>query len=1626
MPALTLNSFWLRRAVFVLASFLFVFVSANSLRASIIQTGNVTAVLGPTFFLDDATNGGTDTDYNTNGSYTNIRTFGGLLTRDQGPTRVTFTGFGFAAHTATNANTASNVNVSITYLGANGSYGGGDDVFIGTRSGTYNFTGGGEYVFAFDTPLTTNLPITERAFGIVINPNGKMKLKSGAISYQTNTGPRLSVAGVAAPVINPQRVNLAKYQAVTASSVAGNRLASYATDGDAGIDSFWQSQNWAFNNGRIDFPFPVEIGSAQVFMGVNDTPPLAKFVIQYLVGSTWTTIPSADISSNTNVERNLIFTTPITATSFRIMVTDPTIRLREFALYPPNGPGGYPLGTDINLNLAAQRPAVASSFVAGSFPLNAVDGRTHAGSSWQTTTAGVNTLDIDLVSSTKIGSVHLYSGSNTSPVLADFTLKSWNGTAWVDIPGGTVTGNTDLDRIVTFATPPTTTRVRLEFTKSTTTPTFIRELQIFPANTGNVGYPLGTGINLSGSYPAYEAFSDALYRITNVAAERDIAVANSGQPALESAGITVAQTRYQVLLNLSDGTYRLRNWDTGECLSGAQLSKTPGAMLTDEPYLALPHQDWILEPLGQGRHRIVNAWSGLAIDTQAGATAQGTALVQNTPGNAASQQWRFAYETWAPKKGLGHSSYASAFDAEWVYNWGPNRPENLIKNVVFNPMQWGSYNWAYNTGSGPIWQRTSEWRKRGDGMILMGFNEPDRTDQANIPVATAVDLWPQVMALNQPLVGPAPADDGTWLTSFTSAAQERGYRWNYTGTHAYPGPSGGSANGLINDIQNKFDTFGLPVWLTEFSFVDWGKNQNWSEEDCYQTLAEFLWRAENFAPLRKYALFIFTANTEYPQPANPWEKFTPAPRSNSYDEDGNMTAFGKLYSGWDGDTTIRTEKSYIIHNRNLRKRMANAATGNGNPGGRTIRTDGPIVNWTLVSTGSSNRYYIVSSIDGRRLSHTTGSGSPSLALPGTTGVSVEWSLTHNQHGWYYVGHPSTNLRLRLASFNTTNNVASYQMVAASTTDENTQWRFIVPPPATTGPTVSSVPDQVSDELAPLTFTVSATDSNVPSLPLFYSIITPLPWGATFNASTGVFSWTPTETQGNGTTTTLTIRVSNGQFSTDSSVNITVNEVNVAPRLATIPAQSVNEGSLVTFTAVGSDTDIPANTLTYSLLNAPSGATIDPGTGVFNWTPTEAQGPGTFNFTVRVSDGNLTADRPVTVTVNEVNTAPALAAIPPKTVSEGVQLSFTAAGTDADIPANILTYSLIGAPAGAAINSSTGSFTWTPTEAQGPGSFNFTVRVSDGSLTADRTAAVTVHEVNTAPTLAAIEAQTVDEGSQLSFTVSGTDGDLPADSLTYSLIGAPVGAAIDSSTGLFTWTPDEAQGPGTFEFAVRVHDGTASADRPVSVEVNEVNTAPVLTAIATQSVDAGKLLSFTATATDTDFPVNPLSFSLVNGPAGATIHPLSGNFTWTPSESQVGTSNFAIQVSDGSLTDSQDITVNVTEPVPSNVSDEDGDGLPDLLEYALGTDPNFANASPFRMVGANPDGTVTLEFQWNPEATGVSWQIHHGSDLTNVADWPAISPGTISTVREGNIDRITVKPSRATTVRGFYVLKVLLE
>jgi len=238
----------------------------------------------------------------------------------------------------------------------------------------------------------------------------------------------------------------------------------------------------------------------------------------------------------------------------------------------------------------------------------------------------------------------------------------------------------------------------------------------------------------------------------------------------------------------------------------------------------------------------------------------------------------------------------------------------------------------------------------------------------------------------------------------------------------------------------------------------------------------------------------------------------------------------------------------------------------------------------------------------------------------------------------------------------------------------------------------------------------------------------------------------------------------------------------------------------------------------------------------DWTVTESldwasdsstSGSGDGVVTVTVDGNSSASSRSGTITIGgEVHSLnqdgaapPVLASIGDQTVDELSELTFTASATDADIPAQTLTYSLVGAPGGASINPATGVFTWTPTEGQGADSYIFTVTVSDGTLTDEETITVTVNEVNEAPVLASIGDQTVDELSELTFTASATDADIPVQTLTYSIVGAPGGASINPATGVFTWTPTEGQGADSYIFTVTVSDGTLTDEETITVTVN---------------------------------------------------------------------------------------------------------------------------------------------------------------------------------------------------------------
>ena len=361
-------------------------------------------------------------------------------------------------------------------------------------------------------------------------------------------------------------------------------------------------------------------------------------------------------------------------------------------------------------------------------------------------------------------------------------------------------------------------------------------------------------------------------------------------------------------------------------------------------------------------------------------------------------------------------------------------------------------------------------------------------------------------------------------------------------------------------------------------------------------------------------------------------------------------------------------------------------------------------------------------------------------------------------------------------------------------------------------------------------------------------------------------------------------------SDQTEVVLHIVEVNEDPLLDPIAEITVSENELAAFAATAADSDLPPQALSFSLGGAiPTGAAIDPDTGEFTWTPGEADGPGDYTFQVIVNDGDGGSDSAdVTIHVLEDNQDPVLDAIADLTVNELETAAFTATATDPDLPAQTLSFSLGGTvPAGAVIDSSSGAFTWTPGEADGPGAYTFQVVVADGLGGSDfQDVTITVREVSGDPMLDPIADLTVNELETAAFTATATDPDVPTQSLLFSLGGTvPNGAAINPNSGEFTWTPGEADGPGDFTFQVIVTDDDGLEDSvDVTIHVLEVNADPVLGSIDDLTINEHETATFTATATDGDVPAQTLTFSLGgNAPAGAAIDPDSGDFTWTTGE-----------------------------------------------------------------------------------------------------------------------------------------------
>jgi hypothetical protein len=170
---------------------------------------------------------------------------------------------------------------------------------------------------------------------------------------------------------------------------------------------------------------------------------------------------------------------------------------------------------------------------------------------------------------------------------------------------------------------------------------------------------------------------------------------------------------------------------------------------------------------------------------------------------------------------------------------------------------------------------------------------------------------------------------------------------------------------------------------------------------------------------------------------------------------------------------------------------------------------------------------------------------------------------------------------------------------------------------------------VTDEQKPLTFTLVGTD---PGDVLTYSVVGEMPAGASLNATTGVFTWTPNYDQG-GKNYSISFKVTDkGGLSATKLASIIVYNVNRGLHFTQTPADLVivqvhNKPVYYNFTWKAVDDD--GDPVIFALLAGPGGSSITT-QGVFSWAPTVDQAGKTFVVTVQATDGELSVTKSVQV------------------------------------------------------------------------------------------------------------------------------------------------------------------------------------------------------------------------------------------------------------------------------------------------------------------------------------------------------------------------------------------------------------
>ncbi|WP_258007832.1 tandem-95 repeat protein, partial [Vibrio parahaemolyticus] len=439
--------------------------------------------------------------------------------------------------------------------------------------------------------------------------------------------------------------------------------------------------------------------------------------------------------------------------------------------------------------------------------------------------------------------------------------------------------------------------------------------------------------------------------------------------------------------------------------------------------------------------------------------------------------------------------------------------------------------------------------------------------------------------------------------------------------------------------------------------------------------------------------------------------------------------------------------------------------------------------------------------------------------------------------------------------------------------------------------------------------------------------------------------------------TFTYVVTSGGVSESTAVEVNVTPVNDAP-VAKDDIATTQEDTAVTIDVLPNDTDIDGDTLRIDSASVPSDqGTVEIVDGKLVFTPAENFN-GNAEITYTVTDGSLTDQATVKVTVNAVNDTPVVESnLADQTLAEDFTtytIDLNTAFSDVDNVDGELTFSVSG-NSNVLVSIENGIATISPTaDWNGSETLTFTATDPSGesvSQTVDFTVAPVVD----------IEADSADvvEDTPTIINVLGNDTFEGKDKVVSldAENGPKNGTVIVNNDGTVTYTPDDNYvGKDTFTYVVT--SGGVSESTTVTVNVTPVNDAPVAKDdIATTQEDTA--VTIDVLPNDTNVDGDKLSIQSASVPeAQGKVEIVDGKLVFTPAENFNGHAEIIYTVTDGELTDEAKVTVTVN-PV-NDAPTIKVDAVESITEDAVNTDTVVATLTVRDTDTPEEQLTVSLE------------------------------------------------------------------